>query len=70
MLFCSSIFFECHKLSGLAEIEPKPGQLTSGVEALVSIVVETTSMLGSTNRTGIKLITEQNILFVGKLENK
>ena len=60
--------FDCHKLSRLAEIEPKPGQNTSGVEALVSIVVETTSMLGSTNRTGIKLITEQNILFVGNLE--
>ena len=51
--------FECHKLSRLAEIEPKPGQITSGVKALVSIVVETTSMLGSTNRSGLKLITEK-----------
>ena len=59
--------FECHKISGLAEIEPMPEQITSGIKALVSIVVETTSMLELTNRSGLNLITEF-FLFVCKLK--
>ena len=41
----------------------------SGLKALVSIVVETTSMLGYTNWTGLKLITEK-LFYLLQIKNK